>query len=153
MSSQSHRYQQLTEAIIGCGITVHAETGPGLLESIYTPCLILELRAQGLQVDTERTIPVVYRQVRVAHFRVDLVVEDLIVIEVKAVKALDAVHQAQLITYLKLTGCPAGLLMNFNAALLTNGIKKVVHPDLYREDQQTSPKSKDIVLVPPVRFA
>jgi len=133
MPAQPHLYDQLTEAIIGAAIKVHASTGPGLLEAIYLPCLTLELRAQGLRVDTERSVPVAYRGVTIAHYRIDLLVEDLVVIEVKAVKALEPVHQAQLITYLKLTGCSVGLLMNFNVPLLTSGIRRVVHPDLYRK--------------------
>ena len=99
MFSDQARYDQLTEGIINCGIAVHTATGAGLLESIYTSCLVLELRAQGFRVQTERTIPVVYRGVRIAHFRLDLVVEDLVIIEVKSVMALEPVHQAQIITY------------------------------------------------------
>ena len=102
-----------------------------MLENIYSPCLVLELRAQGFRVETERSVPVVYRNTRIAHYRIDMIVEDVVVIEVKAVKALEPVHQAQIITYLKMTGCPVGLLMNFNAPLLINGLRRVVHPELY----------------------
>jgi GxxExxY protein len=122
---------ELTETIIACGITVHSATGPGLLESIYTPCLVMELQAQGLRVETERSVAVKYRDVPIGHHRIDIIVEGLVVIEVKSVKCLEPVHQAQLITYLKLTGCPIGLLMNFNVPLLTSGIRRVSHPDLY----------------------
>ena len=152
MARETHRYEDLTEGIIGCGITVHAATGAGLLESIYTACLRVELRAQGFRVDADRSVPVVYRGTRVAHYRIDLVVEDLIVIEIKAVKALEPVHQAQLITYLKLTGCPGGLLMNFNVPLLVNGLRKVVHPDLYHQDHGKPATTTDVVLAPPVRL-
>jgi GxxExxY protein len=83
-------------------------------------------------VQTECTVPVKYRDVPIGHYRVDVIVEGLVVIEVKAVKSLEPVHQAQLITYLKLTGCPIGLLMNFNVPLLTNGVRRVSHPELYQ---------------------
>lgn len=138
MFSDHARYDQLTEGIISCGITVHTATGAGLLESIYTPCLVLELRTQGFRVETERPVPFAYRGVPIAQFKVDIIVEDLVVIEVKSVKALEPVHQAQIITYLKLTGCPVGLLMNFNAPLLTNGVRRVVRPDLYERRSEKS---------------
>jgi GxxExxY protein len=119
----------LTDMIIGCGVTVHREFGAGLLESVYAQCFILELRATGLRVETERRIPLVYRGGLVHRgFRIDLIVEDLVVIEVKSVSTLTPIHSAQLITYLKLTGCPVGLLMNFNGPKLTDGVKRLVHP-------------------------
>lgn len=126
--------EELTGLIIACGIEVHKETGPGLLESIYKTCLILELRARGLRVDTERPLALVYRGVPVdSHFRLDIVVDELVVVEVKALTQVAAVHHAQVITYLKLTGCPVGLLINFNVSVLTNGVRRVVRPDLYRK--------------------
>ncbi len=119
----------LTEMIIGCGVTVHREFGAGLFESVYARCFILELRANGLQVETEKRIPLFYRGVRVHRgFRIDLIVEGLVVVEVKAVAMLAPVHSAQLITYLKLTGCPVGLLVNFNVPLLTGGVRRLVNP-------------------------
>jgi GxxExxY protein len=118
-----------TETIIGCGVTVHREFGAGLFESVYARCFILELRANGLCVETEKRIPLVYRGVRVHRgFRIDLIVEDLVVVEVKAVSMLTPIHSAQVITYLKLSGCPVGLLMNFTVPLLTSGVKRLVHP-------------------------
>jgi GxxExxY protein len=119
----------LTEKIIGCGVTVHREFGAGLYESVYARCFILELRAAGLRVETEKRIPLVYRGIRVHKgFRIDLIVEDLVVIEVKAVSALAPIHSAQVITYLKLTGCPVGLLVNFNVPILTSGVRRLIHP-------------------------
>jgi GxxExxY protein len=119
----------LSEKIIGCGIAVHRVFGAGLLESVYRPCFEIELRANGLRVDAERRIPLVYRGVEVSCFRIDLVVEDLILVEIKAVDCLAPVHSAQVITYLKLTNCPIGLLFNFNVPLLKDGVRRLVHPD------------------------
>lgn len=119
----------LTDMIIGCGVTVHREFGAGLFESVYARCFILELRANGLCVETEKRIPLVYRGVRVHQgFRIDLIVEDLVVVEVNAVSMLTPLHSAQVITYLKLSGCPVGLLMNFNVPILTSGVRRLVHP-------------------------
>jgi GxxExxY protein len=123
---------ELTERIIACAIAVHTTLGPGLLESIYLDCLTIELVAAGLRVERNRSVPVMYRGQRVRDdLKLDLVVEGCIVIEVKAVDRLHPVHLAQLITYLKLTGFPAGLLMNFNATTLCGGLKRVDHPDRY----------------------
>jgi GxxExxY protein len=119
----------LTEKIIGAGIAVHRVFGPGLLEAVYRACLVLELKAKGLRVETERSIPLVYRGVEVGHpYKMDLIVEGQVVVEAKAVHALAPVHEAQVITYLKLTGCPVGLLMNFNVPLLKDGVNRVVLP-------------------------
>ncbi|HEX5473358.1 MAG TPA: GxxExxY protein [Vicinamibacterales bacterium] len=122
----------LTEIIIGGAIAVHTELGPGLLESIYRECLLVELVAHGLAAECERRVPVYYRGRRVRDdLRVDLVVNDLVVVEVKAVERLHPVHVAQVITYLKLTGCPAGLLLNFNGTTLRSGLRRVKHPARY----------------------
>jgi GxxExxY protein len=97
--------------------------------------MVVELRFRGIVPETERPVPVNYRGITVAHFRLDLVVDNAIVVEIKAVKALEPIHQAQVITYLKLTGCPVGLLINFNVPLLRNGIRRLSRPDLYRHDR------------------
>ena len=124
--------EQLTEQIIAGAIAVHNTLGPGLLESIYHRCLVVELRARTLRVETERPVHVVYRGVAIdSPFKIDLIVEQSVVVEVKAVQVFAPVHHAQVISYLKLTGCPRGLLINFNVPLLKNGIRKVVRPDLY----------------------
>jgi GxxExxY protein len=96
--------------------------------------MVVELRARTLRVETERPVYVVYRDAPIeSPLKVDLVVEESVVVEVKAVQAFAPVHYAQVISYLKLTGCPVGLLINFNVTLLKNGIRKVVRPDLYKK--------------------
>lgn len=124
-------HEDLTEAIIGCGMRAHELWGPGLLESVYKPCLTIELQATGHRVDTTRRLNLVYKghDLRI-DFCPDLVVDEVVVVEVKAVERLLPVHTAQLITYLKLTGLPVGLLMNFNVPLLKQGTHRVVRPDL-----------------------
>ena len=122
----------LTQSIIRCAIEVHREMGPGLLESVYKECLIEELKAAGLAVEVGKAVPITFKGRKIAtSLFVDLLVERQVVIELKAVDSLHAVHEAQLITYLKLTGCPAGLLINFNAVLLKEGLRRLDHPALY----------------------
>ena len=129
----------LTERVIGCGIEVHKTLGPGLLESVYRECLIDELRASQMSFERERYVPIEYKGRRIrGSLKLDLLVEHSIVVELKAVESLHPIHQAQLITYLKLTGCPAGLLMNFNAPSLKTGLRRVDHPDRYRKKQDVS---------------
>jgi GxxExxY protein len=135
-------HEDLTEQIIACAITVHDTLGPGLLESIYQRCLVVELRAALLSVETERYVSVLYRGSVVGPpLKLDLVVAGLVVVEVKAVQSFVPVHHAQVISYLKLTGCPVGLLINFNVTLLKHGIRKVVRPDLYKKKSPVSPVS------------
>jgi GxxExxY protein len=125
-------HEDLTEGIIGCGIRVHEALGPGLLESSYRSSMILELQASGYTVDGFRRVPVVYRGQDVgAMFCPDLIVNDTVVVELKAVDKLAPVHKTQVITYLKLTGLPVGLLMNFHVDWLKNGTRRIVRPDLY----------------------
>ncbi len=125
-------HEDLTEGIIGCGIRVHEALGPGLLESVYRACMIIELQASGYQLDASRRVPVVYRgQDLGAVFWPDLIVNETVVLELKAVEKLAPVHQSQVITYLKLTGLPIGLLMNFHVGWLKNGTRRIVRPDLY----------------------
>jgi len=118
----------LTERIIGCALAVHRAFGAGLLASVYTACLVLELQAAGLQVETERKVSLRYRGQPVGGFKIDLIVEGKVVLEVKAVEQLAPVHGAQLLTYLKVTGCPVGLLINFNVPVLKNGIRRLLRP-------------------------
>jgi len=127
----------LTEIIIGCAIAVHSEIGPGLLESIYRDCLRIELEEREQKVQVEKQIPVFYHGQRVRNdLRIDLLVENRVVVEIKAAERLHPVHQAQVITYLKLTGCPAGLLFNFNATSIRAGMKRFDHPDIYAKKQE-----------------
>ena len=123
------RVNELTGCIISSAITVHRELGPGLLESVYKPCLALELADQGLNVQTEVNWPVIYRDREIAEigFRLDLLVENSVVIELKSVERVRPVHQKQLLTYLKLTNKPIGLLINFNENLLKDGITRIVN--------------------------
>jgi GxxExxY protein len=126
----------LTELVIGCAIEVHRALGPGLLESIYRDCLEIELRIQGLRVTLEHRVPIEYRGWRVRDdLKIDLLVDGRLVVEVKSAERLHPVHQAQVITYLKLTGCPAGLILNFNATSMRAGLKRLDHPDIYAQKQ------------------
>lgn len=121
-------YDELSSAIIGSAIEVHRELGPGLLESIYEHCLVQELRDRGLHVDRQTLVPIHYKGKDLGTtMRLDLVVDGRIIVEVKTVDAFHDVHVAQLLTYLKLTGCKLGLLINFNAALLKSGVRRVVN--------------------------
>ena len=127
-SERKLKYDELSELIIGSAIEVHRELGPGLLESIYETCLTYELREQGLAVHQQVAIPVEYKGVRMSHdLRIDLLVDDRIIVEVKAVEEFHPVHQAQLLTYLKLTDWRIGLLLNFNSAILVKGIKRMIN--------------------------
>ena len=112
--------------IIGCAINVHKALGPGLLESAYEECLYYELMESGLKVVKQKPLPVIYKEVKLeAGYRVDLLVEDLVVVELKALDAINDVHIAQVLTYLKLSGCKLGLLINFNVNKLKDGIKRL----------------------------
>ena len=111
---------------IGCAIAVHRELGPGFLESIYRKAMCLELDARGLAYERERAVRVTYRGVEIPGQRVDLIIEGLIVVELKSVATLVDVHRAQLISYLRTTGLRGGLLINFDVRLLKDGIQRVV---------------------------
>lgn len=116
---------RITSTIIGSAIAVHRELGPGLLESAYEACLVYELKQQGLKVEQQRPLPIVYRTVRLdCGYRLDLMVEDKILVELKAIEKLDPIHEAQVLSYLKLSGSPVGLLINFNVKMLKDGIKR-----------------------------
>jgi len=117
----------LTEKIIASAIAVHRELGPGLLESAYEACLLFELTDRGLLVERQKALPVLYRDVRLdCGYRLDLVVEGKIIIELKAVERIEPIHQAQILSYLKLSDCKIGLLLNFNVKVLKNGIRRFV---------------------------
>jgi GxxExxY protein len=119
--------EALTERIIGAAIEVHRALGPGLLESAYQTCLAHELSMQGLAFEQQKPLPVEYKGVRLdCGYRVDFLVADKVVVELKAVDGLHPVHEAQLMTYMKLAGCRVGLLINFNEVLLKNGIRRRV---------------------------
>jgi len=119
---------EISEKIIGCAIEVHKSLGPGLLESAYLECLFYELQLLGLKVEKQKPLPLVYKEVKLdAGYRLDLIVENKVIIEIKSVEALNDVHVAQVLTYLKLSGCKVGLLMNFNVLRLVDGLKRLVN--------------------------
>jgi GxxExxY protein len=119
---------ELTKIIIGYAIEVYKALGPGLLEKVYQECLHYKLNKEGILTEKEKAISVVFEEVKIdCGFRVDLLVENRVVIECKSVKALDDVHLAQILTYLKLGGFKTGLLINFNVPLLKDGIQRVVN--------------------------
>lgn len=121
-------YDKITENIIGCAIEVHKALGPGLLESAYQECLLYELKAIGYSVRKEVVQPIVYKEITLDHgYRIDLLVENKIVIELKTVEKFTNVHTAQILTYMKLGDYPLGLLLNFNTKLLKNGIKRFIN--------------------------
>lgn len=119
---------KITEAIIGAAIEVHRELGPGLLESTYEACLAYELIERGLRIERQKILPVKYRGVNLdCGYRIDLLVEDFAIVELKVVEKLEAIHEAQLLSYLKLSGAPIGLLLNFNVIELRRGIRRLVN--------------------------
>lgn len=122
-------FNDVTGRILAGAIEVHRTLGPGLLESIYAPCLQFELATRDLRFITQRSIPITYKGMALdAGYRVDLIVEDVVVIEIKSVAALLPVHQAQTLTYMRLTDCPVGLLINFHVPRLMDGVKRLVNP-------------------------
>jgi GxxExxY protein len=120
-------FDPLSNRVLGCALEVHKTLGPGLLESAYERALIYELSSVGLMAERQTEVPVAYKEVKLdCGFRVDVLVEKQLILELKSVEKLLPVHEAQLLTYLKLTGCRVGLLINFNVPLLKNGIKRFV---------------------------
>ncbi len=119
---------EVGKIIVDCALKVHRALGPGLLESTYEACLNYELINEGLYVEQQKALPVVYNDIKLeCGYRIDLLVERKVVIEIKSVEGLNDVHMAQILTYLKLSGCKLGYLINFNVALIKNGIKRVVN--------------------------
>ncbi len=119
---------EIATAVFNCSLTIHKELGPGLLESAYEECLHFELYKLGLFVEKQKPLPLVYQEVKLEiGYRVDLLVERKVIIEVKAVDALTDVHLAQILTYLKLSGCKLGLLINFNVHLLKTGFRRIAN--------------------------
>lgn len=116
------RENRLTSQIIGAAIEVHRQLGPGLLESSYETCLAYELETRGLSIERQKPVPIVYKEIHLEHgYRIDILVNQLVIVELKAVEAITAVHEAQMLSYLKFSGCKVGLLINFNVALLKDG--------------------------------
>jgi GxxExxY protein len=122
-------FNALTRDIIGAASEVHRALGPGLLESSYAPCLRRELTLRGIPYRAEQTVRIEYKGVVLdPAYRVDLIVEDAVVVELKSVDRLISVHDAQVLTYMRLTSCPAGLLINFNVPKLVDGVKRLILP-------------------------
>ena len=119
---------ELSKIVFDCALKVHQTLGPGLLKSAYEECLFYELRKTGLEVQKQKPLPLVYEEVKLdIGYRIDIIIENKLILEIKSVDALNDVHFAQLLTYLKLTDCKLGLLINFNVTLIKNGIKRVVN--------------------------
>lgn len=118
---------ELTEKVIGCAIEVHRNLGPGLLESAYSQCLQYELESQRIYVEKEIRLPIIYKEIQIDHgYRIDLLVENRLVIELKTVEKFTDVHVAQILTYMKLGDYSTGLLINFNTKLLKDGLKRFI---------------------------
>jgi GxxExxY protein len=121
------KFDALSNRVIGCAIEVHRQLGPGLLESVYRCCLAHELHAAGLTFETEKPVPVRYKGVDLdCGFRIDVLVENALIVELKSVDVLLGVHEAQVLTYLRLANVSTGLLVNFNSKVLRSGIRRFV---------------------------
>lgn len=126
--TEKDRLDQITESIIGAAIEVHRALGPGLLESAYEACLAFELAERSLKIEQQKPLPVIYREVKLdCGYRLDILVENAVVVEIKVVDRLAPIHKAQLLSYLRLSGCKVGLLVNFNVKVLKDGIVRVVN--------------------------
>jgi GxxExxY protein len=120
--------EAITYKVIGLAIEVHRELGAGLLESAYQECLFYEIKNSGLYVEKELKLPVIYKDIKIDHgYRIDLLVENKLVLELKTVEGFTAVHFAQILTYLKLGNYPLGLLFNYNSTILRNNIKRFIN--------------------------
>ncbi|MEZ4829399.1 MAG: GxxExxY protein [Bacteroidia bacterium] len=118
---------KISEIVIGCALKVHSVLGPGLLENVYEICLYEELKSTGLKIERQKYLPVVYKDIKLdASFRIDLMIEDQLIVELKAVETIHPIFMAQIMTYLKLSKCKIGLLINFNEKWLKDGIKRVI---------------------------
>ena len=126
--NQEEGLNKITETIIGAAIDVHRALGPGLLESAYEACMVYDLIQVGMKVEQQKPLPVVYRGVKLeCGYRLDLMIENEVVVEIKSIDKLLPIHKAQLMSYLKLADCKVGLLINFNVELLKDGIQRVVN--------------------------
>jgi len=125
---ENQRLDQISHGIIGAAIEVHRHLGPGMLESAYEACLVFEIKKLGMKVEEQKPTPVVYKEVKLdCGYRLDLVVEDEIIVEIKAIEKLLPIHDAQLLSYLRLTRKKVGLLMNFHVPVLKDGLKRIVN--------------------------
>ncbi|MFC1858964.1 GxxExxY protein [Thermodesulfobacteriota bacterium] len=121
------KFDELSNRVIGCAIEVHKQLGPGLLESTYEQCLAYELNKAGLPFKLQMPLPVHYKEIKLdCGYRIDILIDDKIIVELKSVEKLLPIHQAQLLTYMKLSHIKIGLLINFNVRFIKNGIKRMV---------------------------
>jgi GxxExxY protein len=119
---------ELSRIVFDCALKVHQTLGPGLLESAYEECLFYELKKTGLDIQKQKPLPLIYEEVKLnVGYRIDIIIENKLILEIKSVEALNDIHFAQMLTYLKLTNCKLGLLINFNVVLIKNGIRRVVN--------------------------
>ena len=118
---------EITSKIIGCAIEVHRNLGPGLLESAYEECLAFELTKKGFNIKRQQAVPVIYKEIKLDYgYRIDILVENSVVVELKSVDAINPVHEAQILTYMKFANKNIGLLINFNVTVLKSGIKRYI---------------------------
>ncbi len=122
---------EISKIVFECALKVHKILGPGLLESAYEECLYYELKKTNLKIEKQKSLPLIYEEVKLEiGYRIDIIIEDKFIVEVKSVEALNDVHLAQLLTYLKLSNCKLGLLINFNVKLLKDGVRRVINGTL-----------------------
>ena len=122
---------EIARVVYEAGYTVHKALGPGLLESAYEECMFYELKKTNLKVEKQKALPLIYDEVRLdIGYRLDLIIEDKFIVEIKAVESLNDIHLAQILTYLRLSDCKLGMLINFNVTLLKNGVKRVINGTL-----------------------
>jgi len=140
--AETQSFNELTERVIGACIEIHRTLGPGLLESAYEECICHELSRAGIKFERQKPLPVHYKEVRLdCGYRLDLVIEQKLIVELKAVESLMPIHAAQLLTYLKLSGLTLGLLINFNVPVLKSGIKRIAN----NFQDSASPRLRDEV--------
>ena len=119
---------EISKIVFECALKVHKALGPGLLESAYEECVFYELKKYNLKVEKQKTLPLIYEEVKLdAGYRIDIIIEDKFIVEIKSVESLNDVHLAQILTYLRLSDCKLGLLINFNVNLLKEGVRRVVN--------------------------
>ena len=122
---------EISKLVFDCALKVHQNLGPGLLESAYEECLFYELSKTGLKIEKQKPLPLIYEDVKLeVGYRIDIMIENKFIIEIKAVDALNDVHLAQVLTYLKLSNCKLGMLINFNVTLIKNGIRRIINGTL-----------------------
>ncbi len=120
-------FESITREIIGSAIEVHKQLGPGLLESAYEECLVYELQQKGYKIERQKPIPIIYKEIKLDYgYRIDILVENKVLLELKSIDAIAPVHEAQILTYMKFSNIKIGLLINFNVTVLKNGLKRYV---------------------------